>query len=160
MCFLFLRLVLILRFTQSVIYLDSGDGVVYVSQNEGKSWDAADIPKGEASMVVEHPFDNHYVRRSHFLSSYIAQLETLQAFVLTKGTKHYRTSDRGKSWQSFEVPIPPAFVSFPLSFHSDKASYGFVLYQGTKCERNRIGWGSICHDEVRWLLVGDVWRLF
>lgn len=75
-----------------------------------------------------------------------------QAFVLSKNTKHYRTSDRGKSWQSFEVPIQPAFVPFPLSFHSDKDNYGMIIYQGTKCVRSSWGWGSVCHDEVRYSL--------
>ena len=75
-----------------------------------------------------------------------------QAFALSKNTKHYRTSDRGKSWQSFEVPIQPAFVPFPLSFHSDKDNYGMIIYQGTKCVRSSWGWGSVCHDEVRYSL--------
>jgi hypothetical protein len=39
-------------------------GNVYVSQDEGKIWQRADdIPEGVAMMVIEHPFDNQYVRR-------------------------------------------------------------------------------------------------
>ncbi|KAJ3573829.1 hypothetical protein NP233_g2168 [Leucocoprinus birnbaumii] len=115
--------------TDSVIYHDSFEGNVYVSSDEGKSWKAAaDIPAGKAVMVVEHPFNNRI------------------AFVLTDGTKHYRTEDRGASWRSFEVPIPPALVQKPLSFHSDTDKYGYVLYQGTSCDR--IGWGARCHDET------------
>ena len=35
---------------------------MYVSQDEGKTWNVADrIPKGEAAMVIEHPFDKRYV---------------------------------------------------------------------------------------------------
>ena len=46
------------------MYHDVIEGNVYVSQDEGKGWErAADIPMGEASMVIEHPFDNSYVRR-------------------------------------------------------------------------------------------------
>ncbi|EJC99110.1 signal sequence binding protein [Fomitiporia mediterranea MF3/22] len=112
------------------IYFDSIDGIVYVSQDEGKSWKEADIPKGEALQVIEHPSDNQY------------------AFVLTKGTKHYRTSNRGQTWQSFEMPVPPSYVPFPLSFHSDPSNFGYILYQGTKCVRSTFGWGSICHDET------------
>ncbi|KAI0071571.1 Oligoxyloglucan reducing end-specific cellobiohydrolase [Panus rudis PR-1116 ss-1] len=114
----------------SVIYHDVVEGNVYVSHNEGKSWDIADdIPKHKAAMVIEHPFDNSY------------------AFVLTRGTTHYRTQDRGKSWKAFEMPIPPALVGRPLSFHSDPKKYGYILYQGTACEK--LGpFGSICHDET------------
>ncbi|KAK0452799.1 vacuolar protein sorting/targeting protein 10, partial [Desarmillaria tabescens] len=115
--------------TETAIYFDPVDGNVYVTQDEGKSWHiASDIPKGDATMVIEHPFDNQY------------------AFVLTRGTRHYRTEDRGKTWRAFDMPIPPALVYKPLSFHSDPKKYGYILYQGTSCER--IGWGNVCHDET------------
>ncbi len=67
--------------------------------------------------------------------------------MLTKDATHYRTDDRGKTWRPFQVPIPPALVGRPLSFHSDPKKYGYILYQGTVCERT-TPWGSICHDEV------------
>ena len=70
-----------------------------------------------------------------------------QAFVLTRGMTHYRTEDRGQSWRSFEMPVSPSYVARPLSFHSDPSKYGYIIYQGTKCEREG-GWSSICHDEV------------
>jgi hypothetical protein len=41
------------------------DGLVYVSSDEGRSWNvASDIPRGEALTVIEHPFDNRYVSPS------------------------------------------------------------------------------------------------
>ncbi|THH18907.1 hypothetical protein EUX98_g8876 [Antrodiella citrinella] len=114
----------------SAIYHDAIEGNIYVSQNEGKSWDrATDLPEGAALMVFEHPFDNNY------------------AFVLTNGKTHYRTENRGKSWRPFEVPVSPAMVGRPLSFHSDPKKYGYVLYQGTVCERAGP-WGMTCHDET------------
>ncbi|EPS94899.1 hypothetical protein FOMPIDRAFT_101305 [Fomitopsis schrenkii] len=114
----------------TTIYHDLIDGNVYESQDEGATWTRADtIPEGEASMVIEHPFDNKY------------------AFVLTRGYDHYRTADRGKTWQRFVMPVPPALVGKPLSFHSDPQKYGYILYQGTACESTG-GWGSVCHDET------------
>ncbi len=71
----------------------------------------------------------------------------VQAFVLTRGTTHYRTEDRGQTWRSFEMPLPPSSIARPLSFHSDSSKYGYIIYQGTKCEHEG-GWSSICHDEV------------
>jgi len=79
-------------------------------------------------MVFEHPFENRY------------------AFILTKGKTHYRTEDRGKTWRPFDMPVSPAFVPLPLSFHSDPTKYGYILYQGMMCTQK--GWASICHDEV------------
>ncbi|KXN90322.1 Vacuolar protein sorting/targeting protein 10 [Leucoagaricus sp. SymC.cos] len=115
--------------TESAIFHDSIEGIVHVSQDEGKTWQKAEgISEGKAVMVIEHPFNNR------------------MAFVLTDGTTHYRTEDRGKSWRPFEVPISPALVQRPLSFHSDMDKYGYILYQGTSCDR--IGWGAVCHDET------------
>lgn len=105
------------------------EGKVYVSSDEGKSWNvASDLPAGKIMMVIEHPFDNRF------------------AFALTDDTTHYRTEDRGRTWRPFDVPIPPAMVANPLSFHSDLTKYGYILYQGVRCDRH--GWGTVCHDET------------
>ncbi|KZV63315.1 Oligoxyloglucan reducing end-specific cellobiohydrolase [Peniophora sp. CONT] len=115
--------------TTMAISHDAIEGNIYVSQDEGKDWDRAnDIPEGQALVFIEHPSFNR------------------MAFALTKGTTHYLTEDRGKTWRPFKVPIPPAFVTRPLSFHSDKDRFGYILYQGTNCERQ--GWGTVCHDET------------
>lgn len=71
-----------------------------------------------------------------------------QAFVLTEGFTHYRTSDRGRTWRSFEMPAAPSMVAKPLTFHSDKKKYGYILYQGTQCKQDK-GWGLSCDDVVR-----------
>ena len=35
---------------------------MYVSENEGESWDLVkDVPKTAAEQLVEHPFNNRYV---------------------------------------------------------------------------------------------------
>ncbi|KAL4250701.1 Vacuolar protein sorting/targeting protein 10 [Abortiporus biennis] len=114
----------------SMVYHDPLESNIYVSQDEGMSWKLADgIPLGIAASVFEHPFDNSY------------------AFVLTEGTTHYRTDDRGKTWRAFDMPIPPAFGASPLSFHSDPKKYGYILYQGTACEPFRPS-GYFCRDET------------
>ncbi|KAJ7019632.1 vacuolar protein sorting/targeting protein 10 [Mycena alexandri] len=115
--------------TTAGIYHDSVESNIYVSSDEGKTWRIPDdIPKGAAAMVIEHPFDNSY------------------AFVLTRTKTHYRTEDRGKTWRTFDVPAEAAFVTRPLSFHSDPQKYGHILYQGTVCDKS--GWDAICHDET------------
>ncbi|KAG7098099.1 hypothetical protein E1B28_000073 [Marasmius oreades] len=113
----------------NAVYFDAIAGDVYVSQDEGKNWDhASGVPQGKAVVVVEHPTDNKY------------------AFILTAGTDHYLTDDRGKTWRKFSMPIPLAMTSSPLSFHSDPKNYGYIIYHGTECKK--IGWGTECHDET------------
>ncbi|KIM23064.1 hypothetical protein M408DRAFT_78021, partial [Serendipita vermifera MAFF 305830] len=71
---------------------------------------------------VEHPYDNRI------------------AYILTRSTKHYTTRDRGHTWHSFEVPMPPTWSPHPLSFHASPEKAGYVLYQGTRCvERSTYG---------------------
>ena len=121
------------------------EGNVYISLDEGKSWNRANgIPAGETSMVIEHPADNRYVS-ALIIGPYI-HTNLPQAYALTPGKKHYRTEDRGRTWRPFEVPLPPLKVARPLSFHSDPKNYGYILYQGTNCDR--LGFGSVCHDEA------------
>ncbi|KAG2093136.1 uncharacterized protein F5147DRAFT_755284 [Suillus discolor] len=113
--------------TPSAIYHDAISRNIYISQDEGKTWDRADgIPPGDAAMFIEHPFNNRV------------------AFVLTDTFTHYRTEDRGKKWVTFSVPDLVAYVSKPLSFHSDPRKWKYTLFQGTKCVQ--IPWGERCQD--------------
>ena len=45
-------------------------GDVHISQDEGKNWERADVPAGQASMVIPHPFDTKYVRNNHIRYSW------------------------------------------------------------------------------------------
>ena len=57
------------------IYHDSQHRNLYVSTDEGRSWNQADgIPDGVASMIIAHPFDNRYV--NYFLLVIIGVLFT------------------------------------------------------------------------------------
>jgi hypothetical protein len=54
---------------QAALYHDGIEGDVFVSQNEGKSWSLVDgVPRGDAAIVIDHPFDNRYVSYTFFSS--------------------------------------------------------------------------------------------
>ncbi|KIM23059.1 hypothetical protein M408DRAFT_28179, partial [Serendipita vermifera MAFF 305830] len=104
----------------TVFYFDSFAGDVYVSEDSAKSWSPVDgVPSGNATRFIEHPIDSRV------------------AFILTDGTKHYTTRDRGRTWNSFETPMPPTWDEDPLSFHADPKKAGYVMYQGVQCENGR-----------------------
>lgn len=62
-----------------------------------------------------------------------------------KNKKHWKTTDKGKSWQEFSTPVEPAAVGPHLSFHAERSSY--ILFTGFKCKLG--SWTGVdCHDEV------------
>ncbi|KAG9121762.1 vacuolar protein sorting/targeting protein PEP1, partial [Ceratobasidium sp. 392] len=100
--------------TSTILYHDSVEGNVWISEDEGRSWAKVEgVPSGDAMILVEHPFENR------------------MAFILGEGKKHWRTNNRGKTWQSFEMPHPVALTSSPLSFHSDKKNAEWILMQAS-----------------------------
>jgi Sortilin, neurotensin receptor 3, len=135
---------------QVVLYHDSVERQTWRSQDEGASWELLDsVPSGESWSVVEHPYDNRIVRSSPtlLLSVHVAYCG-YQAFILSKSTTQYRTLDRGRTWQTFETPLPPALNSQPLAFHSRKDKWDWIMFTGQRCE-SLGGWLSkACQDEV------------
>ncbi|SCZ93735.1 BZ3500_MvSof-1268-A1-R1_Chr6-3g08852 [Microbotryum saponariae] len=119
-----------LRRPAVVIYHDQIGKNVWRSSDEGKKWDIiSGVPLGQAMLVIDHPYDSHI------------------AFILTSTTTHYRTMNRGESWQSFTTALPPSLSANTLSFHATR--WEWILYTGQNCQ-DLGGWrGRICHDEVR-----------
>ncbi|KAL0080134.1 hypothetical protein F4703DRAFT_1905796 [Phycomyces blakesleeanus] len=118
--------------SQVALWFDAGARVLWRSSDQGKAWTrVTDIAENEPSFLYEHPFDNE------------------KAYVIGKGKVHWKTVDRGASWQKFETPIEPA-ATFPhLSFHAERPNY--VLFNGFKC--NLGGWtGMDCHGEFYYTL--------
>ncbi|KAF8677682.1 Vacuolar protein sorting/targeting protein VPS10 [Rhizoctonia solani] len=96
----------------AVLYHDSAQANVYLSEDEGKNWSKVKgVPDGHALVLVQHPFNNR------------------MAFILGDKVTHWRTMDRGRMWQSFEMPHPIAFVPAPLSFHSDEKNSEWIMMQ-------------------------------
>ncbi|GAA6008486.1 vacuolar protein sorting/targeting protein 10 [Rhodotorula paludigena] len=112
-----------------VLYHDQIGRNVWRSTDEGKKWEIIDgVPHNEAYMLVDHPYDKSI------------------AFILTAGTTHYRTMNRGETWQSFVTALAPALSANTLSFHSRQ--WEWILFTGQKCE-DVGGWqGRVCHDET------------
>ncbi|KAM0787341.1 hypothetical protein ACM66B_003430 [Microbotryomycetes sp. NB124-2] len=111
-----------------VIYHDQIDKNVYRSADEGKTWKVVNgVPSGQAAIILDHPHDPR------------------TAFILTTGTTHYRSMNRGETWQSFVTPLAPSLSAGTLSFHATKPEW--VIFTGQRCQ-DLGGWkGRACHDE-------------
>lgn len=69
-----------------------------------------------------------------------------QAYVLGKNKRHWKTTDKGKTWQEFTTPVEPAAMGPHLSFHAERT--GYVLFTGFKCKLG--SWTGVdCHQEVK-----------
>ncbi|KAN0063715.1 vacuolar protein sorting/targeting protein PEP1 [Thecaphora frezii] len=115
-----------------VLYHDATEGNVYRSEDEGKSWKLVNGPsKGSASVLVPHPHD------------------IKQAYILSSGNTHWRTTNRGASWQEFKTPEPPSVRSGPpLEFHGDQKHWDYIIFTGKKCTMWTPWGGAICHEHA------------
>ncbi|KAI3629041.1 hypothetical protein CBS9595_000113 [Malassezia furfur] len=115
-----------------VLWHDADAGTVYRSDNEGKTWEAVKGPRaGAAYLLIEHPYDPK------------------QAFILSNAQEHWRTRDRGATWQHFRTPDPPAIrAGIPLDFHADAQHREYILYTGRRCTAGLPWQRSVCHDVV------------
>ena len=114
-----------------MLYHDQMGRNVWRSDDEGKTWGPiGDVPRGDAYMLIEHPHDNRV------------------AYILTAGTTHWRTTNRGDTWRSFTTQLPPSLGANVLAFHANKADW--IIYTGQNCRDSGSQWGGkICHEEVR-----------
>lgn len=115
--------------SSSILSFDGLAGSLWHSQDDGATWSRVEeISSSDrfdgAWVMEEHPFDE----------------ET--AFVLTEGTTHYKTKDKGRTWKTFTTDAPPSLTSSQiLSFSKQEPDY--ALYMGYKCSDDWAdGWGD------------------
>lgn len=99
-----------------VVFHDVEERNIYRLDDETNKWKQVEgIPDGYASMLVRHPF------------------EKKTAYVLTQDTKHFKTTDRGKTWSQFSSgTYPSPYQPRVLVFHADDPDR--VIFNGIRCD--------------------------
>ncbi|KAJ3158678.1 vacuolar protein sorting/targeting protein PEP1 [Geranomyces michiganensis] len=115
--------------TKNILLWEAGSSrAVLHSDDEGLTWNPVkEIPAGSVVVkVIQHPF----------------ALATT-AIILTSSTKHFITTNAGKSWSDFETPLPPAVNPQSIGFNAKSEEK--MLFAGLKCQGE--GWNRVCHNE-------------
>ncbi|KAG9249664.1 vacuolar sorting protein [Emericellopsis atlantica] len=86
-----------------ILFQDISEGNIYRSDNAGKKWErVGDIPDGHVAILIMHKYDK----------------ET--AFAISGSTEHYKTNNRGKTWEKFNsISAPSDWQPELLVFHAD-----------------------------------------
>ncbi|KAK3372536.1 hypothetical protein B0H63DRAFT_513925 [Podospora didyma] len=101
-----------------IMFQDRTDLNVYRSPDAGVTWARVDaVPEGKAWLFYMHPYD------------------PTRAYILCDGYDHFRTQDRGKTWEKFdahaEVPMFP-YTGDVLQFHA--ADPDRIIFNGEICQ--------------------------
>ncbi|KAH6689130.1 vacuolar protein sorting/targeting protein PEP1 [Plectosphaerella plurivora] len=98
-----------------ILYQDVPDGNVLRSEDAGATWERTkDIPEGKSRLLIMHEFDNS------------------RAFVITEDQEHYKTTDKGKTWQKFDAGARPDTESMEiLRFHASEPDH--IIFTGLAC---------------------------
>ncbi|KAI9281076.1 hypothetical protein BY458DRAFT_499521 [Sporodiniella umbellata] len=100
--------------SEVILWFDSNSHLLYRSENQGKDWNKIQDVSNEVEFLYEHPYDNN------------------RAYVLTPGKIHWKTTDKGKTWQQFQTRIEAGGSPPHLSFHAERS--GYILFHGTSCK--------------------------
>jgi len=102
--------------SDTVLFQDDYSFDVYMSSDHGGKWARVDaVPEGKSVLLYMHQFD------------------PTRAYILTEGTAHYRTTDRGKSWDKFDSGAELSmFRGDILQFHADDPDR--ILFNGMSCQ--------------------------
>lgn len=99
-----------------ILFHDISEANIYRSDDAGASWSKVEgIPDGKSAVLTMHAFDSS------------------RAYVMTEGDQHYKTEDRGKSWQKFESGAHTSRNREEI-MHFHAGDPDRIIFAGEKCE--------------------------
>jgi hypothetical protein len=109
-----------------ILMQNYGEDAIYRSDNAGESWKKIeDIPAKRAQSLIMHPFDKS------------------RAYVMTQLGKHWKTENKGESWEVFDTIVQPDPDSMGpwLRFHAGNPDK--IIFNGMDC-----AFGVFCENVV------------
>jgi hypothetical protein len=107
-----------------IMFQDWSTNTVYRSPDAGVTWaPIKDAPDGKEWNMYMHPFDSK------------------RAYVLTEGSTHWKTSDRGETWKSFFTDATPSAYRATFTFHAGDPDR--IIFNGEDCTT-----GIFCEEIV------------
>ncbi|KAJ3412294.1 vacuolar protein sorting/targeting protein PEP1 [Chytridiales sp. JEL 0842] len=115
--------------SEVILMLESATGTLHQSTNEGQTWSQPLPSEAMIQIVVHHPHQ-----------------PSTHAYALTGSRKHFKTTNAGKDWETFETPTELALDGGlgGLGFHAEEG--GWVIVRGRRCEV--VDWMEICKDDA------------
>jgi len=106
--------------SDTVLFEDRPNRQVYRSEDAGESWKpVSSAAKGNLLELQMHPFDNK------------------RAYIITEDKTHWKTDDRGKTWEEFKSDSYASIFREALSFHAgdpDRIIFNAMDCTGIFCE--------------------------
>ena len=98
-----------------ILFESELDGDVYRSEDAGVTWDTVDgVPKGKLLELSMHPDDHQ------------------RAYIITTEKTHYRTSNRGKTWEEFSTDAQATIFREALTYHTGDPDR--IIFNGMDCK--------------------------
>jgi hypothetical protein len=106
-----------------VMFADVQDHVVWRSDNAGEDWEKVSaVPEGKMLEITMHPYDPK------------------RAYIISFENTHWKTKDRGETWEEFHTDSPASVFRGALTYHAGDPDR--IIFNGMDCS------GIFCEEVV------------
>lgn len=106
-----------------ILFEDEAEHVVWRSDNAGEDWSkVSGVGEGKLLGVSMHPYDSK------------------KAYIVTNEKTHWKTKDRGETWQEFFTDSSASVFRPPLTYHAGDPDR--IIFNGMDCT------GIFCEEIV------------
>lgn len=105
-----------------MLFHNPNDKTILRSTDAGASWDSLQKGSGKAVDLIMHPFDNQ------------------RAYIISEDLTHWKTEDRGKSWEEWHAESYATLFREVMNFHAGDPNR--IIFNAMDCA------GMFCEELV------------